>query len=161
RRDELGVADGGHGHEKNAVRKFLDDVGPELETQSSLADASWPGQREKPRAAEEAPGLGHVVVAADEARELGRQVVGGRIERAQGRKLVWHACDHELVEAFRTCEVLQAVRAEVAQRKALGEMVLDQCTRRLRDYDLTPMSRRSDTRGVVDVEADVLVADQR
>ena len=148
-------------HEVHAVGKLLDDVRRELEAQPCLADAARTGQREETRAPQQALCLGDVPVAADEAGQLRRQVVRRRVERAQGGKLVRHAGDHELVEPLGARQVLQPVGSEVAQRLAVGQVLFDEGAGGLRDDDLAAMSGRGHTRGVVDVEADVLVAHER
>ena len=53
------------------------------------------------------------------------------------------------------------MQTEVAQRQALRQAGLDQRTRRIRDHHLASVRGSSDAGGVMHVEADVLVADER
>ena len=93
--------------------------------------------------------------AADQRCRLHREVRWPDLERAQRRKVVAEAADDELREPLRPRQVLEPVLAEIAQRDALGQVSLDEVTRRLRNYDLAVVAGRSDARRERDVESDV------
>lgn len=73
-------------------------------------------------------------MAPDEACRLCRQVVGQLriVQRAQGRELGSQPFRMELENLLRMAKILQAVRAEVAQRGAGRERVTHHAGRRLR-----------------------------
>ncbi len=91
----------------------------------------------------------------DERRRLRRQVRGPVLERPQRRELRLEAGCQKLVERLRLRQVLEAVLAEVARLR------VREIARRLREQHLPAVRRGGNTRGPVDVEADVVVADDR
>ena len=115
-----------------------------------------PGQGQQARALEEAVRLGQHRLAPDEVGQLHRQVVGRRIKGPQRRELVGHAADDELADALRPGEVLEAVLAQVAQRRAFGQGARDQRAGRVGQDHLAAMSRAGDARRAVHVEAHVI-----
>ena len=160
RRHQVGVADGRQGDEVDAVGKGLHDLRADLEAEAGLADASRPDQRQQARPGEQALGLGDRLLAPDKAGELRRQVVGRRVQRAERGKRVGYAVDDELVETFRTRQVLQAVQAQVAKGEVARQAGLDQGAGGFRQQDLPTVRGRLHPRRVMHVEADVLVAHQ-
>jgi hypothetical protein len=81
--------------------------------------------------------------------------------RLERRKVGREAVDVELVEVLGSIDVLEPVRAEIADRDALHR-VLDQLTSRSREHHLTAVRNRSDPRRAVHSEPDVpLLAHQR
>ena len=160
-RHELGIANRRKSDKVNAVRKTLDRLGRDLQAEAGLAYPARPREREQSRALEQIPGLRHLLLAADEAGELCRQVVWRGVKRAQGREGVGCAADDELKEPFGLGEVLEPVQTEVAQRKALRQAGLDQRTGRIRDHHPASVRGSGDAGGMMHVEADVLVANER
>ena len=63
--------------------------------------------------------------------------------------------DHELREPLRARQVLEPVLAEVAERDAFGQVVLDELARRPREEHLTAVRRGADACGAGNVETDV------
>ncbi len=130
RGDELRLGHRIERDEEHAIGELLGDLGGDLEAESGLAGAAGSGQRQESRSFEEGPGGLDLAIAPDEARQLGRQVVRGGVERAQGREVGRQPGDHQLVETLRSGQVLQAALAEVPQRDALGQRMLDEYERR-------------------------------
>ena len=161
RRDQLWVAHRRQRDEVHPTIESVDQVGRDLKAEACLAHAARPGEREQPCVPQQLLGLLDVALAPDEAGQLGRQIVGRRLERAQRREVVRRSVDHELEESLRTGQVLQAMHPEVADRKPRRKAALDQTPRRLREHDLAAVRRRGHPRRVMDVEADVFLADER
>ena len=151
--DELPIPNRRQRDEEDAVAELVEHVGRELERKAGLAGAARPDQREQPHvvAQEQRARLGQLALAADEGVRLRRQVRRPVVERRQRRELVRQAVELELVELLRPREVLQPVRAEVAQAR----VGVKQRLRRLRDEHLPAVADRHHPRGVVDVEPDV------
>ena len=82
---------------------------------------------------------------------------------AQGWKPGLVSGDGELVDPYRTVEVLQHLRAEVVQLEVLELLLLvdEQRPRRLREQDLPAVAGVADAGGAVDGQSDVLIADER
>ena len=82
--------------------------------------------------------------------------------RRRGIRKRWElghqAFDNQLVNPLRQRQAVESTLAEVAQAHAIGQSPVRQCLRRLGDEDLAPMSGRSDPRGAIDIDADVIVA---
>ena len=155
--DERGVGDRRERDEEDALREVLDQLGGGLEREPGLARAARAGERQQAHVVPPKPlgDRGHLALAADQRRGLDGQVRRPVLERAQRRELVRQPVDHELREPLRPRQVLEPVLAEVAQRDPVGQLVLDQLARRLRDQHLPAVSGRADPRGARDVEAHV------
>src|SRR5713101_5387371 len=63
-------------------------------------------------------------------------------------------------ERLRPRQVFQPVQTEVAQTKTLRQACLDQGPSRVRNDDLAAVRGRRDPRGVMNIDADVLIADE-
>ena len=68
--------------EPDAIWILLQHVGPDLQRQAGLAEASHTQQRQQVRPFEQALGIGKLALPTDERGNLLRQVVGCRFERA-------------------------------------------------------------------------------
>ena len=89
-------------------------------------------------------------LAPQERRRLRRQVVRPHVERRQRRERVRQAGLHQLEEVLGAGEVLQAVRAEVAQVHVVGERPCHELGDRRRQQDLPTVRRGHHARGAVD-----------
>ena len=161
RRHEPGILDRRQRYEVHAVAKVLHHVGGQLQAEPGLAYAAGPGQGEQPRPAKQPLRLRDVGLATDEARELRGEVVRRRVQSAQSGKAIRCAIDDELVQALGSGEVFQAMGAQVAQREADRQVLVDEGACGLGHDDLAAVRRARDTGGVVDVQADVLLSYER
>ena len=148
--------------EGGAVGVVLERVGGRLDGEPRLADAAGPrqGAQAYRLALEDLPELLELRCPADQCRRGYRQVARDRVERLrrwEGRR---EAPCHDLVEPFGRRQVLEAMLAEVLERRVPGQCVADQRPRRLRQEDLATVAGRHDARGPVDVHADIHVARQ-
>jgi len=110
--------------------------------------------------AEQLLGLTDLVVPSHEAGQLDREIVGGRLERAQGREVIAEPLDPQLEQVLGAGQVLETMAPHIHQGEAGREPVLDQCHGRLRQQDLVPVGGARHPGGSVDVEAEIVVADQ-
>src|SRR5207244_1252527 len=78
-----------------------------------------------------------------------REVLHPRLERLQQREVTRQAVDLELVDALGRTEVLETVRAEVAEGR------VDERARRLREEHLPSMADCGDAGAFVHVDSDV------
>src|SRR2546429_382911 len=62
---------------------------------------------------------------------------------------------------FRTGEIFEPMQPEVLERQAGWKYVIDERARRFRDEYLAAVRRARDPGGAVDIEAEVLVTDER
>lgn len=76
------------------------------------------------------------------------RVLSGGISEGE----IW---DDYLKEVLGVLEILELVSAQIAQARNLGQAVLNQLVRGLREKDLTPMTGCADACRPVDIEADV------
>ena len=118
RRHEFRILDRRQGHEVDAVRELIHDIGRDLQAQPSLAGAAGAGERQQPGSGQQLPGLPHLVVTADETRHLRGQVVRCGFQGAQSRKFPRQPLDVELVQAFRAREIFEAMQPEVLEAEA-------------------------------------------
>ena len=83
-------------------------------------------------------------VAASSSWRSARCGAVSPVSRAQRREVAVEALDRELVDADRPVEVLQLMRPEVVQRRAVAALllVLEQRPGRLREQDLAAVARR-------------------
>jgi hypothetical protein len=110
REDEARLVEGGQRHPEDAVGEVVDDLRGNLERQPRLAAAPGPRKRYDPAAvAEELKQLAEFSPTADELARSYREV--RLVQRLQRRKLAVA----ELEEVLRPDQVLQALRAEIAQ----------------------------------------------
>ena len=146
RGQKLAVGEAGERHPEDAVALRAHELGRDLEREPGLSRAARAGEREQARAVREPRDeLFQLALPAHERARRDRQV--RRVERAERREVA----RAELVEALGAGEVLQAVLAEVADRR----VGIEQSPGRLGDDDLASVRGSGDARGTVHVEADV------
>jgi hypothetical protein len=75
--------------------------------------------------------------------------------RSQRGKVLGERVDLELEDPFRPVEVLQALLAQIAQAHVLGQLVLDQFTRRVREQHLAAVSRSHDPGRAMNTKSDI------
>src|SRR5207249_405554 len=73
-------------YEPHPIAVLLQQLGPHLQCQTSLAAATCPRQCQERRRAQEALDLRNLWLAPDKAGELARQVIGQRVQRPERRK---------------------------------------------------------------------------
>ena len=160
-RDRLGnqpcIGDRRKLDEPDAVGKFVEHVGRDLQRQPRLAETAHPEQREQRRFLEQLSHLGLTALAADERRHLLRQVVRRRLERAEGREVLAQLGMHRLVDVLRAREVAQPHTAQVAQRDPCRQLLPDRLHGSLREQDLATVGSPHDACGAVDGAAEVVV----
>ena len=155
------ILDGCQGYEVDTVRELIHDIGRDLQAEPCLARAAGAGECQQPGSAQQLPTLTHLVVAADETRHLRGQVVRCGFQGAQCRKFARQPVDVELVQPFRTGEIFEPMQPEVLEGQAGWKHVIDERARRFRDEHLAAVRRAGDPGGAVDIEAEVLVTDER
>jgi hypothetical protein len=117
------IRHGGEVREPHAVRVVRGRLGREPAGETRLAAAAGPGEGEEARAFERPAQGGEVRLAADEARRLQRKAEGRRLRGPRRRDPRREVGVDELEDPFRLAEVAQAVEPQVAQRRAIGEVV--------------------------------------
>jgi len=155
---ELGIGDRRQRNEDRSIVERVRCLACDLHGQPRLAGAAWSGQRDDSFLGQELEQ--HVLLAgpADEARHLGREMDGTRVERPQRREGLAETGGNELEEMLGALEVLQAVLAEVAQRRAGRKRRRDEGPGCLRHEHLASVSRCRDSGRTVDIQPDVVVA---
>ena len=157
RQQQRGLRDGLQGDEPHAVPEQLDGLRGSVESKSGLARAAGARECYEPHVVVFEQRVERLELGAppDQRRRLRRKVCGTVLERAQLRELRLEAGCQNLIERLWLRQVLEAVLAEVAC------VDVDQIARRLREHNLPAVRRGADARSPVDVEADVVVADDR
>ena len=157
RQQQRRIVDGLERDEPDTVRKLVDELGGRVEREPCLPGAARPRERHEPDvvAHEQCAHGVELRRATDDRRRLDRQVRRPVLECLDRRELACEAGGDELMEVVRAAQVLEAVVAEVARLDA------DEVRRRLRQQHLASVCRRADPRRAVDVEADVVAADER
>ena len=151
RGQEPGIRQRSERHPEDAVVEPTDELRRDLEREACLARPARARKRQEARPVREhRDEFLELPVAADERERDDRQV--GRVECPEGREVALA----ELEEALRADQVLQAMLAEVAQRR-LG---VEQAPRRLRQDDLPAVRAGRNPRRSVDVHADVALVGQ-
>ena len=82
------------------------------------------------------------VFATDERGELARQVVREVIERTQRRKVGDQVRCDQLIDAFGLRQILEPMRAEIAQAALRRQLVSDELRARTREEHLTAVADR-------------------
>ncbi len=151
REHELRIAQRRERNPPDAVRIAVGEHRRGLRCQSCLSGAARTGERQQARVVEQSQHLGQLLLAAEERCRCNREV---RLMEALQRREVRVA---ELVDALGRGEILEPVRAEVAQL-----LVGEEPGCRSGDEDLPPVTCGGDARGAVDIRADIaLVRDER
>ena len=132
-----------------------------MQAETRLAGAPGARERQKPGSRQELFGLPDLIVAADEARQLGGKVVGDGLERLERWKLGGQALHAELEKTLGPGHVLEPMEAQVFQRQPRRQCVLDERPGGLRNQDLAAVAGARHASRPMDVEAQVLVADER
>ena len=120
----------------------VDGLGGDGQGEAGLADPGRTGQRHQPLACQQAAHVGDLAGPPDQRRELDRQVVAERVERPQRRERRRQVRVDELPDVLGASEVLEAVQAEIDQRRPGREAVGDQRRGRRRHQHLTAVPDR-------------------
>ena len=141
----------------HALREVLDELGRSLQREPRLPGPSRAGERQQADvvAAQQLEDLRELLLPADQRRRLHGEVRRPVLERARRRELGVEPVDHELREPLRPGQILEPVLAEISHRDALGQLVLHELARRLREQHLPAVAGRADSSGARHVEADV------
>ena len=145
-------------HQPHSVRVAVQQFCRDLERPPGLATAAGAGQGQDRRTGKELPDRRHFRPAADEARGLTRQVVGERLQRAQRLALHGRPRKNELEDPLRFLQVLQPVRAQIPQGRAVLERRPRAARGRLREEDLAAMPGGQQSRHTVQGRAEVILA---
>lgn len=121
-RDDRRVGNRRQFHEPDPIRERVEAIRGGLDRQSRLPRAARSAEGDQVGPGQEALDLSHLRFPADEARRLHRKVVRRHIERPQRRKALGQVEVDDLMQPFRPLQVSQAVRAEVAQGGAVGQV---------------------------------------
>ena len=140
----------------HSVGESIHLFGSRLQGEAGLAGTAGSGDRHHPLRGEQVRDGGQLVDATDEGREANRKVVRGRIERPQRCEVAEQLRMHQLVDALRASEVLQAVVAEIPQRDLIAELVERQIPRRRRHQDLAATGQAAQSRRANDGHPDVV-----
>ena len=158
--DQVRVGHRGQVGEEGAVAVAGQQLGRDLECQAGLAGAAGAGEGEQPGPSQQPPGLVGLPLPADERGELGGEVARPGVQGPGREEVGRESLDHQVVQAHREVEVLEAVLAEVAYGGPLGDGVLDQAAGGAGDDHLAAVGRPGDPGRPVDVDADVVVPSQ-
>ena len=158
--DQVRVGHRGQVGEEGAVAVAGQQLGRDLEGQAGLAGAAGAGEGEQPGPSQQPPGLGGLPLPANERGELGGEVARPGVQGPGREEVGRESLDHQVVQAHREVEVLEAVLAEVAHGGPLGDGVLDQAAGGAGDDHLAAVGRPGDPGRPVDVDADVVVPAQ-
>jgi hypothetical protein len=134
-----------------AVGELRDRLLGDPEREPRLARPAGADEGQQPMAEHERARLGQLGLAADERRRR-----RGQVRLAQGGERREGGVPG-LVDPHRLGEILEAVLAEVAYGRVVGQ----QRSRRGREQHLAAVPRRGDASGLMQVEADVLAVDDR
>ena len=149
---ELRLTDTAKGHEEDAARELVHELGSDLQSQTGLSTSAGPCERHEP------PGVAEQRLQVTELSLAPDKWVRGNREVRRVQTLEWRKVGvAELVDPLRRGQIFEPMLSEVAQR-----FCTDQIWRRLRKENLPAVSRRGDARRPVDVDADVpFVGDER
>src|SRR4029453_13592980 len=122
-----------------------------------FTDASGPDHRQKSRVAlgEHLPRRGENVGAPKERCGLHGKVIGTRVQRAQRRKRRGKSGYDELEDTVGAVEILESMVTQIADSGACGKAVSHEGARRLRQDDLSTMSRSGNPRCTMHIQTDV------
>ena len=133
------------GTQKTPSPHRADELGSDLERQARLSAASRPGDGEEACAVrEQRDELSQLLLPTDERARRHGEVRG--VERPERGEITLAV----LIQALGPGQILQPVLAEITDGS-----VAEQLTSRLREHDLSSVSGRRDSRGPVNVDADV------
>ena len=147
-REEVRRGDGGERDEVDAVRVAVDAASGGLEGEPGLARPARPDEREQAavRVLQQPVDRFELRRPADERRSWQREVLHAGLDRLQQREVARQPVDLELVDALRRAQILEAVRAEVAdvsRRRAHGSSATAAPARRgRRRRSARPCARR-------------------
>ena len=119
--DQVRVGHRGQVGEEGAVAVAGQQLGRDLEGQAGLAGAAGAGEGEQPGPSQQPPGLGGLPLPANERGELGGEVARPGVQGPGREEVGRESLDHQVVQAHREVEVLEAVLAEVAHGGPLGD----------------------------------------
>ena len=155
-REEVRRGDGGERDEVDAVRVAVDAASGGLEGEPGLARPARPDEREQAASGvlQQPVDRFELRRPADERRSRQREVLHPRLDRLQQRELARQALDLELVDALGRAQILEPVRAQVA------DLGVDERASRLRKQHLAAVADGGDARALVHVEADVSLLGQ-
>ena len=151
------ISHGRQVHEEDTIGESGRRSRSDLDAESRLARSSRAGQRDEPALREERRRPGDLVFPAHERGELGRQA-DGNLEAPDRWELGGEALDHQVEQVLGVGQILQPMHAQAADRHPLGQVVLDQTSRRVRDDDLSSPPHCRDPRGPVHVEPEIVIA---
>ena len=108
-------------HEPGAVRELLECVGGNLQAKARLAAAAGAGEREHAVPCQQRLDLRDLLLPPDEARQLLGQVVRMRRQRLDRWKVARQVGVQKLIHLLRPRQVLELMRAKVAQGNGVGQ----------------------------------------
>jgi len=158
RRDELRAPQRREVDERHAVRELARGLGRDLEGQPRLADPSRTDERHEPMRLQEPSDLGDLRLPAEEGRRLDGQVVELWVEALYWRELVPQVGMDELEDVLGLAQILEPVRAEVAERGAFREAVGRELGRNFGEQRLLAPCQRLEPRGAEEGGAEVVIA---
>jgi hypothetical protein len=85
-----------------------------------------------------------------------RQIPPIPLHRPQRRELTAEVGMFELEDVLRAAQILQAMHAQITQRRLRREPILNQTRRRLRQHHLAAMSRRHQPRRTIQRRTEVI-----
>src|SRR5205085_2012234 len=102
-------------------REAVDSLSGSMQRQTRLSRSTRPGKRQNSNvvALEKRSNRRELLASAEEGRRLHRQVCRPVLQRPQRRKLQLPTLDQHLVEPLRLQQVLQPMRPQISNRKAL------------------------------------------
>jgi hypothetical protein len=114
--DQRWVHHRGEVHEVRTVAEVRERSIRHLKGEASLARAAGAGEGQQARSTQQPSDLGDLPIAPHERGELGGEVVRPRVDGPGRREIGREPFDHDVVEVRGLGDVLQAMRAEIAQR---------------------------------------------
>ena len=97
-----------------------------MQRQASLADSAHAEQCQQSRICENFLHFGQFTFAADKRRQLEWQVVRRCFQRGQRREILAELRVHELVDVLGARQIAETQRAQIAQRDARGQTLVNQ-----------------------------------
>ena len=155
---EVRVADGGELDEEDAVLVCGQAFGGDLQREARLACSAGPGQRDEAGPLEQITDRGDLVFATDEVRQLDGQVVRASVEGPESRECRRETGRLDLVDALRSRQVLETMRAELGEADIVREGLGEERARRIGQEDLASVPGSRDAGRAVNVETQVVVA---
>jgi len=109
------IGDCGEFEKPDAVGKFIDETGRDLQRQPGLADPADTGQRHQPMSLDRRRHLVEFGLASDEARGRGAQIPQTRIQCPQGWELRAQALCLDLEHLNRGRQIPQLSRSQIEE----------------------------------------------